>query len=193
MRLAALSICVGVAACGRYNLPAYPKQDGAAPAARATLGAVDLTKAPASLALSCPGVAPPLALEMPCLVGMNIASPPSGVGLHEVECHTTQPGEPLVWSFLLPLSSLAQNPDLVLSFPDRLPNGALPPGEVDLGSEKARVSGGAGTLAFTRVDPEGRAFEGSFRGTLVLTGESTRSEITCDVDGPFWGAPGNFL
>jgi hypothetical protein len=38
-----------------------------------------------------------------------------------------------------------------------------------------------------------RAFEGTFTGTMVLKGETSGTQVTCHIDGPFWGAPGGFI
>jgi hypothetical protein len=56
----------------------------------------------------------------------------------------------------------------------------------------ARVSSVTGSLTFSRVDPDARAFIGSFAATLVWTA-TDGSQISCQSDGPFWGGPGGFL
>jgi hypothetical protein len=103
-----------------------------------------------------------------------------------------QTNEPVVWSFMLPLAMLEQNPGAVLRFPGDLPSPPLSPGTINLQGESARVSAVMGSLTFSRVDPSGRAFIGAFSGAVVWTGASG-SQTTCQVDGPFWGAPGGFL
>jgi hypothetical protein len=177
--------CLSLAACGNGGAPAP---------GGASIGPVDLTQSPATLALSCEGVTTALALKMPCLVGLNLNGPDSRtVGAHEVECDAAQPGDPYVWSFMLPLSAIANDPSLVLSFPLNLPATSPPTGSIDLDGEKAHVSGVTGSLSFRRVDPDARAFEGAFAGTMKLKSATSTAEVTCTVDGPFWGAPGGFI
>lgn len=195
-----LGLLAGLAACGRHPLEGVAPRDGAADQAPGDgaaeqaprLGLVDVTKAPPTLELRCGGAAGVLPLKMPCLVGMNIVGSGQPVGLHETECRIAGADEPIVWSFLLPLGALAQNPALVLHLPGDLPTTLIGSGSIDLNGEQAHVSGVTGTLSFSRVDPQGRAFEGAFRGRIVWKGATSGAETACDVDGPFWGAPGDF-
>jgi hypothetical protein len=176
--------CLALSACG--NDPA--------PAGGASIGPVDLTKSPATLGLSCAGVTTTVALEMPCLIGMNLAgSAATGPGNHAVECHAAQAGDPVVWSFVLPLGTIARDPNVVLAVPGQTPSVPATGGAIMVGGEPLRVSGVTGSLSFTRVDPDARAFEGAFAGTVKLKGSTSGTEVTCAVDGPFWGAPGGFI
>jgi hypothetical protein len=155
------------------------------------IGLIDLSQAPATLGMTCGAGVGALAFEMPCLVGMNLGGQASP-GWHVTECRMAQSGTPIVWSFILPLQTVARNPGTVIHFPGDVPSPPPAPGAIDLGGESARVSSVTGALTFSRVDPTGRAFIGVFSGTVVWK-TTSGAETSCTLDGPFWGAPGGFL
>jgi hypothetical protein len=155
-----------------------------------TIGPVDLSQAPTELTIDCDHGVGQLALVNPCLVGESLTGAPASIGTHETECRLAGGSEPIAWAFLLPLAAIALHPDQALTFPTGLPS-AAPWGPVDVGGQKASVSGVAGTLTFSRVDPTARAFVGQFKGVITWTGSN--GTFSCSVAGPFWGAPGNFI
>jgi hypothetical protein len=176
-RLLMLGLCLGPLACGGAGSPSDDDR----------IGPVDLAQAPLTLAMTCDaGVS--ASLEMPCLVGLNLGSDLNAAGIHATECRLAQPDRPLVWPFLLPLADVRADPSTVLHAPFQ-PGGAQ---EAAIRGEAATMSVVTGDLSFSRVDPTARAFIGAFKGTVVWTGTSG-AQTTCQVDGPFWGAPGDFL
>jgi hypothetical protein len=191
-RTRALIVAVGVilAGCGGRQGLSPPDDAGSesAPAA-ATIGPVDLTQAPAQLPLSCDQGIGALAFDNPCLVGTNLSGG-GGTGFHETECRFHGMGDPVAWSFVLPLSEIAQNPDHPLSFPSDFPPTPTAMA-VDVDGQQAAVAHVAGAVTFSRVDPTARAFSAWFKGTISWTG-TTAAAFTCVVDAPFWGAPGGF-
>ena len=99
-----------------------------------------------------------------------------------------------MWSFALPLSDLAKNPNETLTFPSNFlaEAGVASAAVIDATGQQAVISNVVGTMTFSRVDPSARAFVGHFTGTISWTG--TRTLFSCDVDcGPLWGAPAEFL
>jgi hypothetical protein len=156
------------------------------------IGPVDLTKAPPTLPITCDKCSGALAFEMPCLVGMSILPDRSQPGYHVTECRMAQSGSPLVWQFLLPLAELARNPGMIVRFPEDTPSPPRSSDTIDIGGERAQISTINGSLTFSRVDPSGRAFAGAISGTVVWR-TSSGAETTCQIDGPFWGAPGDFI
>jgi hypothetical protein len=140
--------------------------------------------------MACAGGVSALAFKNPCLVGENLSGQ-GGTGFHVTECRIAQDGEPVAWSFILPLATLAQSPGTVLHFPGDLPSPPPPFGSVQLNGESAHATAVTGALTFSRVDPASRAFVGAFHGTVVWT-IASGSQISCQVDGPLWGAPGGF-
>jgi len=192
-RVAAASILllgVALAGCGgRQGLE--PADDGgrADGSPSAAVGPVDLTYAPRQLPLSCDHGVGPLAFFNPCEVGSNLSGQ-GGVGFHETECRFFGAGEPVAWSFVLPLSTIEQHPERPLSFPADFPTtpSAIP---VQVGVQQAKVTKAEGTVTFSRVDPTTRAFIGWFKGTISWAGSSTPT-FSCAVDAPLWGAPGSF-
>jgi hypothetical protein len=145
------------------------------------IGAVDLTQAPSTLTMSC-GAGVTAALEMPCLIGLDLAGQdPNAVGVHATECRLASPDQPLVWSFLFPLGAVRADPSTSLRAPADLP--AL------TGITMSTVTG---DLTFSRVDPAARAFIGAFHGDIAWT-DPSGTQTSCQIDGPLWGAPGDFL
>jgi hypothetical protein len=194
-RTIAACVVLGLAAagCGGRQQLLQPDDSGAGATGTATIGPVDLTQAPPTLPMTCDSGVGMLAFDNPCLVGMNVAGDPSKPGFHEVECRLTAAGHPIAWAFLLPLAQLAATPDEPLVLPTDAPMTPSSGQLVDVaGLLKARVLGVAGTVTFSRIDPEGRAFSARLQGTItwVMLGGSM---FTCAVDAPFWGAPGSFL
>jgi hypothetical protein len=184
-RLAIFMLGVGPLACGDAGSPpGAPGED--------RIGPVDLTRAPATLAMTCDvGISP--AFEMPCFIGFDLVGPDlNAAGVHATECRLAQPDRPLAWSFLFPLADVRADPSTALAAPAGLP--AAPGGQeaIILQDQPATLSSVTGDLTFSRVDPTARAFVGAFKGTIVWTGTSG-SQTSCQIDGPFWGAPGDFL
>jgi hypothetical protein len=157
----------------------------------ASIGPVDLTKAPATLEMTCGGGVGAVTIEQPCLVGFNLAGDQVAPGVHATECRLASSERPLVWTFLLPLAQIARDPGVPL----HLPSGAatVNDGEVPvaLDGQQATVLRVTGDLSFSRVDPEVRAFAGTLDGTVTWK-TASGAQIDCTVDGPFWGAPGLF-
>lgn len=171
---------------GRQTLDGPPANDGTAGAAAPpaiTIGPVDPTQAPAQLSMICDGGIGTIAIDSPCLVGFGLSSNASQSGPHEIECTLATSSHPIAWSFLLSIPT-AQNP--VTSFPET-PSGL----GVDVGGQNAHVSSTTGTLTFIRVDPSNRAFIAQFDGAVTWT-EPSGTTFSCSIDGPLWGAPGNF-
>jgi hypothetical protein len=165
--------------------------DGGAPAPSA-VGPIDLSQAPAQLALHCDQGVGALAFVNPCQVGLNLANGGTTPGFHETECHLVGAGDPIVWAFLLPLAQIAAHPDRALSFPADFPTSPTSGSPAIVGGKPASVSSVAGTMSFSRVDPTARAFIARFQGAVTWT-RPTGSTFSCALDGPFWGAPGSFL
>jgi hypothetical protein len=146
------------------------------------IGAVDLTQAPSTLTMSC-GAGVAAALEMPCLIGLDLSGQdPNAAGVHATECRLASPDQPLVWSFLLPLGDVRADPSTSLQAPVDLPPQLT-------GVTMSTVTG---DLTFSRVDPAARAFIGAFHGNIAWS-DQAGTQTSCQVDGPFWGAPGDFL
>jgi hypothetical protein len=186
-----------LAACGgRQNLDP-PDDDGGTGAGGAAgsplLGPVDFSQAPTQIPMTCDHGIGAVAFVNPCEVGMNLfgegATTP---GADETECHFAGQGAPIVWSFVLPLYKIAMNPGAPLQIPDDVPSVPAENPLAELGGQEASVASVSGVLTFSRVDPTGRAFIGHLRGTVTWNG-SVDATITCVVDAPFWGAPGEFL
>jgi hypothetical protein len=130
---------------------------------------------------------------MPCLIGLDLAGPdPNAVGVHATECRLAQPDRPLVWSFLLPLAAVRSDPSTPLQAPLGLPLVTGSQQAIVLQGEPATMSSVAGDLTFSKVDPTARSFIATFTGTVVWTSASG-TRTSCQIDGPFWGAPGDFL
>ena len=180
-----LMLGMGPLACGCAGSPTTAPGDD-------RVGPVDLTQAPATLAMTC-GAGTSPTFEMPCLIGLDLAGPdPTVAGIHATECRLAQPDRPLVWSFLFPLADVRADPSTALAAPADLP--PVPTGQqaIVLWGEPATMSSVTGDLTFSQVDPTARAFVGVFKGTVVWTGASG-AQTSCQIDGPFWGAPGDFL
>jgi hypothetical protein len=181
---AALAIAGGCG--GRQMLDLPPADDGTAGATALpsiTIGPVDATQAPAQLSMTCDGGVGTIAIDDPCLVGASLSPNASQTGAHAVECTLATSSHPVAWSFLLVIPT-AQNP--VTVFPG-VPSGS----NVDVGGRQAHVSSATGALTVTRVDPSNRAFVAQFNGSVTWT-ESSGATFSCSVDGPLWGAPGDF-
>ena len=176
--LSLLVLCVGPLACG----------GGGTPTRTDRIGPVDLTQAPATLSMTCTGIAS-LSFEMPCLIGFDL---PGAAGVHATECRLAQTDRPLVWSFLFPLASVRADPSTSLRAPLDLPTVTGIQQPIVLEGEPATMSSVTGDLMFSKVDPTARAFIGTFTGTVVWT-STTGAQTPCQIDGPFWGAPGDFL
>jgi hypothetical protein len=165
---------------------------GGAPAAGDnSIGPVDLTQAPASLAMTCAGTGS-LAFEMPCLMGFDLfGQDTNAAGVHATECRLAAPSRPIVWSFLFPLAAVRADPTMPLQTSGLQ---AEPGTEqaILLQGEAAMISSVKADLTFSRVDPTNRAFIGRFTGSVVWTSASG-TQTPCQIDGPFWGGPGNFL
>jgi hypothetical protein len=156
----------------------------------AEVAPVDVSQSPAALTMTCDGGSS-LSIAMPCLIGLNLGQDPNAPGIHATECRLATSEAPLVWSFLFPLANVRANPSTSLHAPADMP----PAGDaqaIQLNGESASISSITGDLTFTRVDPTARAFSGAFKGTAVWTSPSN-TQMTCQIDGPFWGAPGTFL
>lgn len=156
------------------------------------IGPIDFSKAPQELALDCTGSAGHLAFKNPCLVGLDMATASDVLGVHETECVLAGTDRP-VWSFLLPLARIAQQPNMPLRFPGDLPS--PPPGAypIDLGGESFTSSIlDEGTLEFKQIDPPKRAFIAQVEAKFQWTG-NRGSSFVCSARGPLWGAPGSFL
>jgi hypothetical protein len=188
----ALSIWGALAGCGGRQILLLPPDSDAGPpeSTAATVGPVDLSQAPRQLTMTCDHAVGELALDNPCLVGNNLLGPT--VDIHAVECRlAAPPANPVVFSFVLNLSSVTAHPDVPVEIPHDAP--PVPTsGLIDVGgSRRASVSSVVGTLSFSRVDPTNRAFVGHFTGTVFWT-ETTGSTFSCAVDAPLWGGPGGF-
>jgi len=183
-------MAAALAGCGgRQNLLLPP--DGTdAGGGTATIGPVDLTQAPTELAMSCDHGVGTLAFENPCLVGNDLGGGGSGIGVHEVECRFAVSGNPITWTFLLPLAQVVASPSEPLASP--LLPGGFTGTLVDVGGQGASVSGFTGTITFSRVDPTNRAFIARLQGTMTWR-RQTGSTFSCQIDSPFWGAPGDFI
>ncbi len=178
--LTLLMLAVGPLACGSETSGHGPT------------GPVDLAEAPATLTMTC-GAGSSVALEMPCLIGLDLSGQdPNGTGVHATECREASADRPLVWSFLFPLASARANPSTPLQAPADLPTVAGPGQPIDLAGDSVTMSSVTGALTFSRVDPSVRAFAGTFKGTIVWADQSG-AQTSCQVDGPFWGGPGDFL
>ena len=192
-----LALGAALAACGgRQNLdpPADDGGTGAGGAAGSALfGPVDLTQAPAEVPMTCDHGIGSVAFVNPCEVGMNLFGPTATTpGENETECHFAGPGAQVVWSFLLPLDKIVMDPGTPLQVPGDLRQVPAEGTSVQLGGQAATVASVAGVVTFSRVDPAGRAFIGHLTGTITWNG-SVDPTITCAVDAPFWGEPGEFL
>jgi hypothetical protein len=110
--------------------------------------------------------------------------------VHEVECTLAAAGHPITWTFLLPLGQVIGQPTKPISFP--LPPGGIPGRSISVDGTLASVSGFAGAITFSRVDPTNRAFVARLKGTMTWT-EQSGSTFSCQIDSPFWGAPGGFV
>jgi hypothetical protein len=183
-----------LAGCGGRQVLGQPDDApvGATPAA-ASVGAVDLSQAPAELEASCDQGVGTIAFRNPCLVSQSLGGDPAELGIHEVECSLATPDHPMTWSFLFSLAEVAANPDRPVDLPGAYattsPTSGAP---VDVGGRRAGVSGVAGTLTFSRVDPTNRAFVARFQGTMTWK-DAAGTTFSCAVDAPLWGAPGSFL
>jgi hypothetical protein len=159
------------------------------------IGPVDLTQAPLTLSMTCAGTAA-LALEMPCRIGLALNSQDlNAVGIHAMECRLAQPERPLVWTSLFPLGHVRAAPSKPLQAPSSLrPVTGVGEQAIVLQGERepATMSDVTGDLTFSKVDPTVRAFMGTFTGSVVWTSASG-TQTSCQIDGPFWGAPGDFL
>jgi hypothetical protein len=177
-----LAFCFGSLACGGGGGPT-----GSSP----EVAPVDVSQSPAALTMTCDGGAS-LSVAMPCLIGLNLAGQdPDTAGTHATECRLATSDKPLVWSFLFPLAAVRADPATSLHAPADMPTAGAAQA-IQLNGESASISNITGDLTFTRVDPTARAFSGAFKGTIVWTSSSS-TQTTCQIDGPFWGAPGNFL
>jgi hypothetical protein len=186
----AASMMASLLGCGgRQNLLLPPDGSDAGGATAATFGPIDLTQAPAELAMTCDDGIGTLAFDNPCLVGQNLGGGGSGIGGHEVECTLATAGHPITWSFLLPLSQVIAQPTEPISFP--LPPGAIAGRPISVAGMSASVSGFVGAITFSRVDTTNRAFIAQLKGTMTWT-EQSGSRFSCQIDSPFWGAPGAF-
>jgi hypothetical protein len=164
---------------------------GAATTGDNLVGPVDVAAAPATLAMTC-GSGVSVALQMPCLIGLDLAGRDvNGTGVHTTECRLAAPDQPLAWPFLLPLADVRANPSAPLEAPADLPTVTGSGEAIDLAGDSVRLSGVTGALTFSRVDPTARAFIGTFSGTLVWI-DQAGAQTSCQVDGPLWGAPGDF-
>jgi hypothetical protein len=134
--------------------------------------------------MSCDGGVGTIAVDSPCLVGHSLLGNPLETGPHEIECTLATSVHPVAWSFLLFIPPATQNP--VTVFPET-PSGLL----VDVGLRQARASSMTGAMTFIRVDPSNRAFVAQFDGVVTWT-DSSGTTFSCSVDGPLWGAPGDF-
>ncbi|HEV3030628.1 MAG TPA: hypothetical protein VG319_03250, partial [Polyangia bacterium] len=131
-----------------------------------------------------------LAFDNPCLVGQNLTGGGSSrIGVHEVECTLAAGGHPITWNFLLPLAQVVENPTKPIASP--LTPGPPLGGPVSVGGLGANVSGFSGTITFSRVDQTNRAFIARLQGTMTWR-EQSGSTFSCQIDSPFWGAPGAF-
>jgi hypothetical protein len=177
-------------------------KDSGVPVATLT-GSVDLSQAPISLEMTCDRDVGSLALKLRCEIGQNIPGQNRDeLGFNEVECHATSSGQPMVWSLLLVFSQILQHSDRSVTFLNAVkasPNQSVeylpPPPDAmptNIGGELFNISRAEGTISFARIDSPGRAFSGSLKGTFSWK-STTGSTFSCDVDGPFWGAPGGFL
>ena len=179
-RLWFVVLCLGPLACGA--------------AEEDRIGPVDLTQAPLTLSMTCAGAAS-LALEMPCRIGLALNSQSlDAVGIHAMECRLAQSERPLVWTSLFPLGQVRAAPSTPLQAPSSL--SPVTGGEQAIvlkgQPEPATMSGVTGNLRFSKVDPTARAFIGTFTGSVVWT-TASGTQTSCQIDGPFWGAPGDFL
>jgi len=183
---------------------AAPALDGtAADAADVSpgVGPFDASDLPASLVMTCDGVAPTVSLTLPCLLGLNLDGTATPAGYNVLECQLAQsPDAPLgVLSLIVPLANLPAmlNDPVIVPFAN-VP--APPPSLTGSGGLIAAYPGEhfsaslSGTAVFSAVDPNGRAFVAQLQqATFVWTGDRG-DQFSCTVsNGPFWAAPGGFL
>jgi hypothetical protein len=164
-----------------------------APAA-ASVGPVDLSQAPAQFVATCDHDVGAVAFRNPCLVGVSLGQgQEAALGVHEVECSLATPANPMTWSFLISLAAAEANPDVPVDLPGAFavpsPTSGAP---ADVASRRAGVSGVAGSLTFSRIDPSSRAFAARFQGTMTWK-DASGATFSCTLDGPLWGAPGSFM
>lgn len=172
---------------------AEPEPDAANTTPDDRVGPVDLTLAPASVAMTCDGAAGTVTLVQPCLVGMDLRAAGEMVpGIHAVECRLADGAHPLAWSFLLPMAMVAHDPGHVLQIPGESPTVPNLADSITLGSVQAKLTTVTGGVTFSRVDPVGRAFAATIDAKAVWK-PTSGPDITCDLRGPLWGAPGDFL
>jgi hypothetical protein len=163
----------------------------ASPGSGVIIGPVDFRQAPEELPLECTGGIGHLAFRIPCKVGLDLSSGSQGPGIHETECLLAGTSA-LVWSFLLPLAQVAQQPSVPLRFPGDLPSPPAPNFVVELGGQSFTSSIIEGTLRFTQIDPPNRAFVARLDAKYQWTGNLGTSFV-CSAGGLLWGAPGSFL
>jgi len=155
-----------------------------------------MTDLPAQAPLLCPDHSDVPALQLPCLIGANLAGDPEKPGFHEVECNLVGDSTGVAISFMLPLTRVPG----WLNMPEQIPfkdTPAGPPGQaVSIGGEP--VAGSlTGVVTFTQVDLDARAFAGTLAdGHIVWTSAAAGNDasFSCDVlSGPFWAVRGYFI
>lgn len=190
-------VLVLLSGCGRTehddakvvdNVP----QAGSPAAPPPGVGPIDVAAQPADLPMACADREETLALELPCLVGSNLAGNPSAAGFHAVECKLAGDPSGVAIAFTLPLSTLPEHLGEPLLFPMDGAS-ALPSLGTIIGAE--RFAGTlTGVVTFTQVDLDSRAFVASLEdGKIDWAGDAGSSFSCSTLDGPLWAVAGNFL
>jgi hypothetical protein len=176
-----------LAACnGTPQAPGGQAGAGGSMTAAGTGGAGGAPVDTRAAVLSCPDGVGPVALTMPCLLGMTPIS--------TVECALgSDPAMKL--SFILPLSL----PDTERGVPALGEPTTFRPTFLPL-SPPATVPGGhpvlglSGTVVFTAFSLEQASFDGRFTHLEMTLGSPDGTTVTCALDDrPFRAIPGNFL
>lgn len=195
--LAGWVVLVLLSGCGRTehddakvvdNVP----QAGSPAAPPPGVGPIDVAAQPPQLSLACAAREETLALELPCLVGSNLAGNPSAAGFHAVECKLAGDPSGVAIAFTLPLSAIPEHLGEPLEFPF---DGATPVPSLGTIIGAERFAGSlSGVLTFTQVDLDSRAFVASLEnGKVDWAGDSGSSFRCSALDGPLWAVAGNFL
>jgi hypothetical protein len=181
-RFAAVVVCATLlTGCGGSLASGAEVSDSSTPPG--VDASIDAAPPESELLMTCPKHGAPLAIRLPCLLGMNLAGDPAAPGLHVLECDLRDAPVRTVMGIMVPLADLPGmlNREVLIPFS----NGGAPPGyALTL----------VGTAVFTDVDPKARTFSGRLLKAVVRSGTDGADLDACTiVDQPFWAAPGGFL